>query len=166
MPRAKKKAPSKKVVKRKIAPPKKRAAKKRAAVAKSPKPKRRKSIGRMVDAYDVADFEVKKVEAHLSAVKKIREALSNELQDAFTKDELRGASGATGLARIALTTTKSPSLTDRSAFERYVLRKKAFELFQGRVNKAAWLERVESDGKPIPGVETFEKTTIRLTRSK
>lgn len=124
------------------------------------------TIGTLVDRYDNADLDVKKAEAALSAAKKIREALSNQLQDRFSKDDLKGATGKTGGAKLSLVLNSSPTITDRAALDEYVRRKKAFELMQGRVNKAAWLERMEADGKPIPGVQTFEKYSLRLTRSK
>lgn len=126
----------------------------------------RLTIGTLVDRYDMADFSVKECEAALTAAKKQRKALEDKLLDRFKKDELAGAKGSQMGSSLSVTTLKSPTITDRAKLDAYVRRNKATDLFQARVNKQAWLDRMEASGKPVPGVKTYERVSLKLTRSR
>lgn len=126
----------------------------------------RLTIGTLVDRYDMADADVKHADANLAAAKKVRQALEDTIRERFKKDDIEGATGTQTGTKLSLNSNKSPSITDRAKLNEYVRRKKAFEMFQARINKQAWLDRMEVDGKPIPGVQTYEKVTLKLTRSR
>lgn len=126
----------------------------------------RLTIGVLVDRYDMADFAVKEAEASLSTAKKKRKVIEDQLLDKFKKDDLDGASGSQMGSKISLQKLKSPTIKDRAKLNAYIARRKAYDLFQSRVNKQAWLDRMEADGKPIPGVETYERVSLKLTRSR
>ncbi len=122
-------------------------------------------IGTLVDRYDEADLTVKVAEAELSAAKKQRDVCADALIDGFAKEELKGATGTKRGAKLSLVTLTSPTITDRSKLDAYIRRRKATDLLQGRVHKQSWLDRMEADGKPIPGVESYERISLRISRN-
>ena len=122
-------------------------------------------IGTLVDRYDVADLNVKVVEAELSAAKKKREICADALIDGFAKEELKGATGTKRGAKLSLVTLTSPTIVDRAKLDAYIRRRKATDLLQGRVHKQSRLDRMEKDGKPIPGVESYERISLRISRN-
>ena len=113
---------------------------------------RKLSVGTLVDRYDVADLNVKLIEAELSAAKKKKQICADALENGFAKEDLRGARGTKRGALLSLITLTSPSITNRSKLDAYIKRKNANDLMQSRINKQAWLDRMEADKKPIPGV--------------
>ena len=123
-------------------------------------------LGTLVDRYDVADLAVKKVEAELSAAKKRKQICADDLENGFAKEELKGARGTKRGALLSLVTLTSATITDRAKLDAYIRRRKANDLMQSRINKQSWLDRMEKDGKPIPGIESYERVTLRITRSK
>jgi hypothetical protein len=123
-------------------------------------------IGTLVDRYDVADLAVKLAEAELSAAKKKKTIASDALMDGFKKQDLDGARGTKRGALLSLVKLTNATITNRAKLDAYIKRKNANDLMQSRINKQAWLDRMEADGKPIPGVESFERVTLRITRSR
>lgn len=74
------------------------------------------------------------------------------------------ASGVSGkVARVTVLSKDIPTVKDWSAFYKYILKNKAFELLQRRVSDAAVKERIES-GKQVPGVEIFKAPTVSLNK--
>lgn len=75
---------------------------------------------------------------------------------------------ATGQARGSKATasvTKSvvASITDRAALDAFVKKTGNFQLFQSRISDPAFRELLESrKGKPVPGLESFNKTRLNL----
>lgn len=122
-------------------------------------------IGTLVDRYDVADQNVKIAEAALSEMKKKRKVAGDALIDGFEKDELRGATGTKRGAKIALVVLTNATIRDRAKLDAYIKKHNAHDLMIGRINKQSWLDRMERSGKPIPGVETFERVTLRIHRN-
>lgn len=123
-------------------------------------------IGTLVDRYDIADLNVKLVEAELSAVKKKRDICADALVNGFAKEFLKGATGTKRGAKLSLVTLTSPTIKDRSKLDAYIRKHRATDLLQGRVHKQAWLDRMEASGKPIPGVESYERVSLRLNRTR
>lgn len=123
-------------------------------------------LGTLVDRYDECDLNVKYAEATLSEMKKKRETVGDELIDRFSKDDLKGATGSKRGAKLALVTLTSPTIKDRSKLDAYIRKNRATDLLQGRVHKQAWLDRMEASGKPIPGVESYERISLRLSRTR
>lgn len=127
---------------------------------------RKYSVGTLVDRYDLADLLVKKAEAALAAMKKKREICSDALVDGFKKEDLNGARGTKRGALLSLVKLTNPTIKDRAKLDAYIKRKNANDLMQSRINKQSWLDRMEADGKPIPGVESFDRVTLRITRGR
>lgn len=55
-----------------------------------------------------------------------------------------------------------PTIEDSKKFEAYVIKHKAFDLYQRRLNTTAWRDRVE-DGKPVPGIKGFQRVSLRVS---
>ena len=126
----------------------------------------RLKIGVLVDRYDLAKLDVEKADAELSKAKKELDKISNMLEDRFTNQELDGASGSNGGAQVSRVKHTNPTIVDRKKLDAYIRKHGANDLMQARINKQSWLDRMDADGKPIPGVKTFEKFTLKLTRKK
>ena len=66
-------------------------------------------------------------------------------------------------ATASITKTVVASIIDRSALDAFVKKTGAFQLFQSRVSDPAFRELLESrKGKPVPGLESFNKTRVNL----
>lgn len=122
-------------------------------------------IGTLVDRYDEADLNVKRAEAELSAAKKKRTIAEDGLLNGFKKEDLKGATGTKGGASLTLVTLTNPSIRDRKKLDAYVRKHQAFDLFQGRVHKQSWLDHMDHDRKPIPGVESYQRVSLRIKRN-
>ena len=124
---------------------------------------RQLKIGTLIDRLWKADQEVKAKEAEVKKLKAKRGDIEDEIYARFTKDQINGATGK--LAKVSLRRSKSGTITDYDAFEKFVYRNKALELLQTRISNKAWQERVtQRKGKPIPGVSTFERVSISLRK--
>lgn len=120
-------------------------------------------IGTLIDRLYKADLFVKEVEGEIKKRKAKRTAIEEEIFERFTKDKINGAEGK--LAKVSLRRSKSGTITDYDKFEAYIYRNKALDLLQTRVAQKAWIERVERNkGRPIPGIETFEKVRMSLRK--
>jgi len=104
------------------------------------------------------------LEAQLSAQKKVidelREEMIVEMQDAGTD------SYKSNLGSISLLKSVVPTVTDWNLLYGYIHENDAFDLLQRRVTATAWRDRVEEIEQPIPGVESFEKSTLRINLAK
>lgn len=89
-------------------------------------------------------------------------AYEAHLVSEFGKKKINGAKGK--FAKMEVKKQDLPTVKDWSKFYSYIKENNAFDLLQKRVSTAAWNERIE-DGKTIPGVETFKKTKISLTKA-
>lgn len=124
---------------------------------------RQLKIGTLIDRLWKADQAVKAKELEIKKLKAKREEVEDEIYNRFTKDQINGASGR--LAKVSLRRSQNGTITDYDALEKYVYRHKALELLQTRVSQKAWKERVANNkGRPIPGIETFERVAISLRK--
>ena len=91
--------------------------------------------------------------------------IGNEIQDRFKKDEIDGLTSKTAVATLKKIT--GATVTDWRKVTKYIKANNAFELFQRRINKAAWLEHLEArKQRPIPGVKKFQRVTLSVTKKK
>lgn len=121
------------------------------------------SLGKFIDQLFKLDQEIAKVEATKAAVVKKRTTLEEQLLKKFKQNDLQGGVGQLGM----LTVKKSnfPSIEDPEKFYAYVLKKKALDLLQRRVNITAFRDRLES-GVQVPGIKVFTKIALRVTKRK
>jgi hypothetical protein len=83
----------------------------------------------------------------------------------FARLEARGAT-STGTSDFTISMRKEPQypmVTNRVAYENYILTNKALYLLQFRPSISALAELI-AEGEYIPGVELVERTTINQTR--
>jgi len=64
-------------------------------------------------------------------------------------------------ATISVVTTEVPTISDWSSFEAFVIENHSLDLLQRRVHAAAWRSRQE-DGVDVPGVEIYNRRSIRI----
>ena len=96
------------------------------------------------------------------------EQVVDELRDALLSKMLQEGTEIVRAKGVTATVTKSvvPQVVDWPKFEAYVLRHKRLDLLQRRLSAEPWREIIDETGKPVPGVEKFEKTGIRVQRTK
>lgn len=117
-----------------------------------------KTTNQLITAVDRARDAVKALNDKLSIAKEKQEEAEADLLAHFKQEGMK--SGRTPKGNGYTTVTReTPSIADYRAFKAYVLRNKAVDLFQNRISKKAWQERIDS-GKKVPGVEVFKKVTL------
>jgi len=122
-------------------------------------------IGTLIDHLYKADAAIKVVSLELEKKKATRTKIEKEIFARFKKDDIDGASGR--LAAITLRRSKNPSLRNWKRLSLYVYRRKALDLFQRRISKQAWEDRLLTNkGKPIPGIDTYEVVKISLHKKR
>ena len=120
-------------------------------------------LGTLIDRLKKADDEVKKHNAELEKAKKKRTKIENEIMDRFSNQQIDGASGK--LARVKLRDVTQPSLKDWKKLAAFVYRYKALDLFQRRLAKTAWEDRVKArKGRPVPGITAYKAKKISLVK--
>jgi glutaredoxin 2 len=123
--------------------------------------KKRKTLGQFSDELYDQDQTIKKIEKTLKEAKQLRAEVENEFLRAFEKDEIDGCKGSRSSASIR--TAQYPTIKNRNKFEKYVLKKKAFDLFQSRVTAKAYFARLD-EGETVPGVEVFERIRVSVRK--
>jgi hypothetical protein len=108
-------------------------------------------------------LEAEAVEAQLKPLKEEETALRDYLLETFKKTELDGMK-AHGLS-FAIVTTRVPSITDWDKFLKFAFKNSNADLLNKSVNSPAWRERM-NDGKPVPGVEPFDRVALRVGKVK
>ena len=94
---------------------------------------------------------------------KAEEALYEEhILDTFTKSDLNGAKGNLATAGVKHSTVYS--ISDWDEFLADVKKKKAWDCLQKRLSSLAVADRF-NNGKPLAGVETFERVTLTLNKA-
>lgn len=89
------------------------------------------------------------------------EALRDYILEQYSATELDSVTAA-GL-RVQRVVATVPSLKDLDAFLAFATKKANWDLLAGSVNSRAWTAR-NQDGKPVPGVEPFNRVSLRVTR--
>ena len=124
-------------------------------------PKTKKTIGELID--DLAEIrdqrrELKTQDDELRAQYVEIEATTIE---EMKKQSLEKASG--DLASASISENEVPSVKDWNKLTSWIKKNAAYHLFERRVSKAAWSELVTNrKGRPLPGVESFEKVSLNI----
>ena len=91
--------------------------------------------------------------------------IANEIRDRFDKETITGTSGKVGVA--TLKTITGAQLADWNKLRKFVIANNAVDLFQRRINKAAWLERLAArKNRPIPGIKTYSAVKLVVTKKR
>lgn len=87
------------------------------------------------------------------------------IRDRFTRSTIEGAFGKVAVAQLKPIT--SAQLQNWAKLNKYVLANDAVDLFQRRINKAAWLERLaDRKNRPIPGIKSYDRIVLSVTKRK
>jgi hypothetical protein len=86
----------------------------------------------------------------------------SHILNTFTKADLRGAKG--DLATAGVKRTRVFNIVDWDVFLADVKKKKAWDCLQKRLATTAIADR-EAAGKPMAGVESFEKVSLSLNKA-
>ena len=85
--------------------------------------------------------------------------------DRFKKDKINGLTSSLAVAALKIIT--GASVHDWRKLTAYIKKNNAFELFQRRINKAAWLEHLEvRRQRPVPGIKKFQRVTLSVTKKR
>ena len=91
--------------------------------------------------------------------------IANEIRDRFKQGTIEGATGTVGVA--TLKTITGAQLADWNKLRKFVIANNAVDLFQRRINKAAWLERLAArKNRPIPGIKTYSAVKLVVTKKR
>lgn len=88
-------------------------------------------------------------------------AYENHLMSEFGKTRLDGAIGKH--AKVKVNSRNVPTVKDWGKVYDFISDNDAFDLLQKRISAAAWEERL-NDGVTVPGVDTFKKVTLSITK--
>ena len=89
--------------------------------------------------------------------------IDKEIRTRFKRSEIKGASGSIGVAEF--TTLTSAQLSNWAKLAKYVIANNAVDLFQRRINKAAWQERLaDRRNRPIPGIKSYSRVVLKVTK--
>jgi hypothetical protein len=121
------------------------------------------NLGTLADAIYAKTSEIAAVEAQKKELENQKRELEDRLlalmQDAGT-DIVRGSS-----ATASLSETTRYGIADLEEFTKFVLKRKALQLFERRIAQNAARELQEALGnKPIPGLSTFSQTRLNLRK--
>lgn len=109
----------------------------------------------------------KRLVANAETVAKREQSKANkidaEIRDRFKQETINGSTGSIG--RAELKPLKSAQLSDWKKLAKYVIKENAVDLFQRRINKAAWLERLaDRKNRPIPGIKSYDRVVLSVTK--
>lgn len=124
-----------------------------------------KTLGACVDmAYELRaerlEFQ-KKYEAELAAMKKREDEIEEHILQSFDKSDIEGAKGSVATASVSRLTV--PSVKDWPKTFAWIAKHKAWDLMEKRMARVAYRDRTEA-GEVIPGVESFVKVSLSLTK--
>jgi hypothetical protein len=124
-----------------------------------------KTLGACVDmAYNLRAERLeyqKKVEAELAVMKKKEDEIEEHILQSFDKSDIEGAKGSVATASVSRMTV--PSVKDWPTVFAWIAKKKAWDLMEKRMARVAYRDRMEA-GQEIPGVESFVKVSLSLTK--
>lgn len=105
--------------------------------------------------------EIRTAEAHVTALKADKTKLEETILIELDKEGLSKATGSR--ATVSISKIIVPTVENWDKLYAYIARNKAFHLLERRPASKPWREEVESrNGKAIPGVSEFEKTSLNL----
>ena len=98
-----------------------------------------------------------KTQEQKNLVTVLRDEMTKEMNDAGTVSY-----SGPGI-RISLRKSIVPQAVDWTKIYRFMKKNNAFDLLQRRLASTAWNDRMEDRKSPIPGIESFTKTTLYIT---
>lgn len=124
------------------------------------------TIGEKIDAlYEARAARLqyqKQCDEEIAKLKGIEEEARASIIEELRAAGLKGAKGT--LATAAITQSIVPKASDWEALHGYILEHKALDLFERRISRTAYRERLDA-GEVIPGVEQQVVTDISLTKA-
>ncbi len=129
-------------------------------------------LGTLIDRHYKANQEVaKKKRLVVKAEQEVKRAqgkankLEQDIRDRFKRGEIDGATGK--VAKAELRTLTSAQISNWAKLAKYAIANNAIDLFQRRVNKAAWVERLaERKNRPIPGIKKYDRVVLSTTKKR
>ena len=118
------------------------------------------TLGANIDQLSAIRENIREYEAKIKVLQEEKSKLEELVLSQLGELGLDKATGQK--ATVSITKAEVPTVMDWDKFHSYILRNKAFYLLERRAAVAAWREEVKSRNKPIPGVESFTKTTLNL----
>lgn len=96
----------------------------------------------------------------LEALDAERKAITDHVIKTMSKTE---GGGVGKVAQVEVVVKAEPSVKDREALLKHIIKTGAWDLLQGKLASAAVKERWEA-GKAVPGVESFNVVTVSVTK--
>lgn len=129
-------------------------------------------LGTLVDKHYKANQEVarlkrleKKAEQNTKRAQGKADVLEKVIRDRFKRGEINGAIGKVAVAQLK--TLTSAQISNWAKLAKYAIQENAIDLFQRRVNKAAWLERLaDRKNRPIPGIKKYDRVVLSTTKKR
>jgi hypothetical protein len=110
------------------------------------------------------DHKIHAAEALIRDLKQRRAVVEAKVLKMFEDTDINGVRLKNG-ALASVREASFPSIKDRRKFEQYVIKKKAFDLFQNRISSKAYFDRLEA-GESVPGVSVFRRSKISINKGK
>lgn len=107
------------------------------------------------------DKKIAEVNKLLTDQKQIRAKMEARLLKKFDKADIDGCRGTRAVSSVRR--TDFPSIKNRKAFLRYVVRNKAYDLLQNRIAARAYNDRLE-EGEVVPGVSVFTRISVSIRK--
>lgn len=124
-----------------------------------------KTLGACIDlAYEARAERLeyqRSVEEKLAAMKKREDEIEEHILQSFDKSDIEGAKGSIATASVSRLVV--PAVKDWPKVFAYISKKKAWDLMEKRMARVAYRDRLEA-GEIIPGVESFTKVSLSLTK--
>lgn len=117
----------------------------------------------LIEALAFVDADIKQAELRVRKYKQERAKIEARLLKLFAKGKID--TQRCGKLTAVCKETAFPSIKDYPKFVKFVVAKKAFDLFQKRVSATALKERTEN-GERVPGVEYFRRKYISVTKAR
>lgn len=119
------------------------------------------TIGEMLDEMHQVREEKRELESQVKDLNAKYKDLEDVAIEALKKAGLEGAKGE--LATASISETEVPNATDWTKTFRFIKKEGAYHLLERRISKSAWQEMVAlRKGRPIPGVESYVRTSLNL----
>jgi hypothetical protein len=123
----------------------------------------KKSLGSHIDRLYGMDQEIKAAGVVVSKLKSRRAKLEAKLLRLFKRQDIDGARGKVGVSGTQ--SARFPTVKNRAKLERYILKHRALDLLQNRINSRAYFDRLE-EGEEVPGVSVFERVRVSVRKRK
>ena len=124
-----------------------------------------KTPGACIDlAYNLREERLeyqRAAEAKLEEMKKREAAINQHIIDSFSKDEITQSRGSTATASVS--SAEFPTVKDWPKAFAWISKHSAWDLMEKRMAALAWRDRT-AGGKKIPGVESYTRGSLSLTR--